>query len=229
MAKNTWTADEVSILLGNYNRLGNTTLHEMFPNKTPLAIYKKAYKLGLRKSPEIEFLNRSEARKGEKASNWNGGVKKTKKGYRLVLCPEHHRADSAGYVMEHIFVWEKESGIPLPDNCCVHHLNGIKDDNRIENLSVMLRKAHTIHHHTGAKRKESTKALISAKAKERLSDKRNHPCYKPIDMELFNKRIHDGCSIKEICSEFGIGRTAYYNKRRELNNVESHRTSSSTL
>ena len=219
MAKSKWTADEVSVLLANYNRVGNTTLHQMIPDKTPLAIYKKAYKLGLRKSPEIEFLNRSESKKGEKSSNWNGGVRKTKKGYRMVLCPGHHRADTAGYVLEHIFVWEKESGIPLPDNCCVHHLNGIKDDNRIENLCVMLQKAHTVHHHTGAKRSESTKALISARAKERFADKRNHPSYKQIDMDLFGKRINSGCSIGEICSEFGIGKTAYYNKRRELENA----------
>lgn len=229
MAKSKWTADEVSVLLANYNRVGNTTLHEMFPNKTPLAIYKKAYKLGLRRSPEIEFLNRSEAKKGEKASNWNGGVKKTKKGYRLILCPEHHRADTAGYVLEHIFVWEKETGIRLPDNCCVHHLNGIKDDNRIENLCVMLQKAHTVYHHTGAKRKDSTKELISVKAKERFADKRNHPSYKQIDMDLFGKRIHDGFSIGDICGEFGIAKTTYYNKRRELNNVEPHRNSSATL
>jgi hypothetical protein len=219
MAKGKWTADEVSILLSNYNRVCNTALYEMFPYKTPIAIYKKAYKLGLRKDPEIEFLNRSEARKGEKSSNWNGGIRTTKKGYRMVLCPGHHRSDSSGYVMEHIFVWEKETGIPLPDNCCVHHLNGIKDDNRIENLCVMLQRAHTVHHHTGAKRSESTKALISAKAKERFADKRNHPSYKQIDMELFGKRITAGYSIGDICCEFGIGRTAYYNKRRELENA----------
>lgn len=219
MAKSKWTADEVSILITNYNKVSNTTLQQMIPDKTPLAIYKKAYKLGLRKDPEIEFLNRSEARKGEKSSNWRGGVKKTKKGYRMVLCPGHHRADRRGYVLEHIYVWEKESGIPLPDNCCVHHLNGIKDDNRIENLSVMLQNAHTVYHHTGAKRKESTKALISAKAKERFADKRNHPSYKQIDMDLFGKRILAGCSIGDVCGEFGIGKTTYYNKRRELYNA----------
>lgn len=219
MAKRKWTADEVSVLIANYNRVGNTTLHQMFPNKTPIAIYKKAYMLGLRKTPEIEYLNRSDAKRGEKASNWNGGVKTTKKGYRMVLCPDHHRADKGGYVMEHILVWEKESGTTLPDNCCIHHLNGIKNDNRIENLCVMLQKAHTVHHHTGAKRKDSTKALLSAKAKERFADKRNHPSYKQIDMELFSKRIHAGCSVGEICGEFRIGKTAYYNKRRELENA----------
>ena len=167
MAKGKWTADEVSILLSNYNKVGNTTLHEMFLNKTPLAIYKKAYKLGLRKEPQIEFLNRSEAKKGEKASNWNGGIKATKKGYRMVLCPGHHRADKGGYVMEHILVWEKESGTILPENCCIHHLNGIKNDNRISNLCVMLHNAHTVYHHKGAKRSLETREKIS-KAKRRI-------------------------------------------------------------
>ena len=161
MAKSNWTADEVSVLLANYNKVCNTTLHEMFPNKTPLAIYKKAYKLGLRKTPEIEFLNRSEANKGEKAGNWNGGFSTTKKGYRLVLRPGHHRADNRGYVLEHILVWERETGVTIPENCCVHHLNGDKTDNRIQNLCLMQHKAHTIFHHTGSKRSKETKEKIS--------------------------------------------------------------------
>ena len=34
----TWTEDEVSILLANYNKVSNTTLGQMIPGKTPLAI-----------------------------------------------------------------------------------------------------------------------------------------------------------------------------------------------
>lgn len=157
----TWTEEEVSVLLDNYNKVSNTELQQMIPSKSPLAIYKKAYKLGLRKSPEIEFLNRSEARKGEKCPNWHGGVKTTKSGYRMVLQPGHHRADRGGYVMEHILVWEKESGLMLPPNCCIHHLNGVKSDNRIENLCVMVHGAHTVYHHTGAKRSQQTRENIS--------------------------------------------------------------------
>lgn len=163
----TWTENEVSILIENYNRVSNTSLHLLIPSKSPLAIYKKAYKMGLRKSPEISFLNRSEVRKGEKAANWRGGVKTTPKGYRMVLCPGHHRADSNGYVFEHILVWEKTSGTKLPANCCIHHLNGIKNDNRIENLCVMLHSAHTVYHHTGAKRSQQTRENISNSRRNR--------------------------------------------------------------
>ena len=157
----TWTQEEVAILKANYHSATNARLAELLPNKTPLAIYKKAYKLGFRKTAEIEFQNRSAAKKWEKASNWKGGIKTTKAGYRLVLMPGHPRADSNGYVMEHILVWEQSTGVAVPKGCCIHHLNGNKSDNRIQNLCMMQHTAHTVFHHTGAKRSAETKTKIS--------------------------------------------------------------------
>lgn len=142
---------------------------------------------------------------------------RTKKGYISVLCPGHHRADRRGRVMEHILVWERESGMQLPDNCCIHHLNGVKDDNRIENLCVMLQNAHTAYLHIGMKRGEETKAKMSAKAKERLADKRNHPAYKDVDISQVQRLIDNGSTVIDACKAVGIGKTAYYRKRREQN------------
>lgn len=156
----TWTEKEISILTTNYNSVTNQVLSEMLPGKTKQAIYKKAYKLGLRKSKEMEFLNRSEAKSREKSSNWHGGVRTTKKGYRQVLIPNHPRADTSGYVMEHIVVWEKATGFSVPDGCCIHHLNGKKSDNRIENLCLMSFGAHTVLHHTGKQLSKETKDKI---------------------------------------------------------------------
>lgn len=157
----TWTSEEKAVLVENYNKVSNSELLALIPTKSALGIYKKAYKMGLRKTPEITFKNRSEAKRGEKSAAWNGGIRTTGRGYRQVLMPGHPRADSSGYVMEHIVVWEKASGMPLPPNCCIHHLNGNKSDNRIENLCVMLHAAHTVFHHTGAKRSAETKKKIS--------------------------------------------------------------------
>jgi hypothetical protein len=157
----TWTSEETAILVENYNKVSNTELLALIPAKSARGIYKKAYKMGLRKTPEITFKNRSEARRGEKSASWNGGKRMTRNGYRQLLMPGHPRADSTGYVMEHIIVWEKASGMQLPHNCCIHHLNGNKSDNRIENLCVMLHSAHTVFHHTGAKRSAETRNKIS--------------------------------------------------------------------
>ena len=174
----TWTQEETKALIKNYNCVSNSELQKLIPNKSPQGIYKKAYKMGMRKSPEIEFKNRSESKSGSNASNWNGGRVKNQKGYILIYCPKHHRANLRGYVMEHIFVWEHETGILVPPNCCIHHLNGIKDDNRIENLCLMKFSAHTVFHHLGKHESEETKKKISEKrkifyAKHRLPNGQN--------------------------------------------------------
>lgn len=163
----TWTEPEVVILVSNYNSATNRELEELLPSKSKLAIYKKAYKMGLRKEPEITFKNRSEATRGEKSGNWNGGVKKTARGYRQLLVPGHPRADANGYVMEHIVVFESETGMPVPTGCCIHHLNGDKSDNRIENLCLMTHGAHTAFHHRGKKRTDETREKISNKRRAR--------------------------------------------------------------
>jgi len=42
----------------------------------------------------------------------------------------------------HISVWENFMGTHLPEGCCIHHVNKIKDDNRIENLVCMDKNDH---------------------------------------------------------------------------------------
>ena len=211
----TWTEAEISLLVENYNKVSRQTLMQLLPNKSKKGIYRKAYKMGLRTSPEVEFLNRSEATRREKSGNWNGGVRTTPAGYRQLLMPEHPRADSGGYVMEHIAVWEKETGIPVPMHCCIHHLNGNKADNRIQNLCLMQKTAHTVFHHTGVKRSEDTKQLIAQKAKVRLADKRNHPCFKDVDIEGMRTMRENGFKVLEICEHYGITKTTYYEKMKE--------------
>ena len=76
-----------------------------------------------------------EARQRERSSNWNGGYTKTH-GYTRILMPAHPRANSQGYVYEHILVVEKELGRPLKPKEVCHHRNGSKSDNYWENLFV---------------------------------------------------------------------------------------------
>jgi len=90
----------------------------------------------------------------------------THNGYIMVQCPEHPHADSKGYVRKHRLVMEERLGRILDPRELIHHINGDKADNRIENLEIMPLSAHTAKHHIGKKgrgpdKKPRKKALRS--------------------------------------------------------------------
>ena len=66
----------------------------------------------------------------------------TTKGYVMLYLPSHPAAKKDGYVMEHRIVMEKILGRFLQKGEVVHHLNGLKADNREVNLQVMLKRDH---------------------------------------------------------------------------------------
>ena len=66
-----------------------------------------------------------------------------KLGYVRVYIPMHPEANTRGYVYEHRVVAEQKIGRRLEKNEVVHHINGIRWDNRPENLEVMDRIEHS--------------------------------------------------------------------------------------
>lgn len=77
----------------------------------------------------------SESHKGNKHYNWKGG-KVIQAGYMKVYNLEHPYCDRNGYVAEHRLVMEKHLGRYLKPEEVVHHINGIKTDNRLKNLML---------------------------------------------------------------------------------------------
>jgi hypothetical protein len=84
---------------------------------------------------------------GEEHHNYSGG-RKVKRGYVSVKIEKDdpmYPMSRNGWVLEHRLVIARNIGRILKNDEVVHHINGIKTDNRLENLQLMKNSKHNSH------------------------------------------------------------------------------------
>jgi len=87
--------------------------------------------------------------RGENNPAWAGGRTRGTHDYFLVYQPNHPNKNSNNNVLEHRLVMEKKLGRYLTKDELVHHINGIRDDNRIENLELTAKNEHKLRYRSG--------------------------------------------------------------------------------
>lgn len=70
----------------------------------------------------------------------------TKDGYLRMYAGRHPYANGRKEIHVHVMVMELAIGRAILPEECVHHRNGIKTDNRLENLELMSHSEHSRFH-----------------------------------------------------------------------------------
>ena len=104
---------------------------------------------------------------GPDHQGWKGGKYIDSFGYVHIRKPNHLKAGENGYVLEHILIAEEKIGRTLRDDEVVYHINGVKDDNRPENLQVMTNSEHVKYHQKKIDHTAGIEALKKCAAKRK--------------------------------------------------------------
>lgn len=81
--------------------------------------------------------------KGSLNRHWKGGRVKDRKGYILIYMPSHHFKNNKNRIREHRYVYELYNKCSLLPWADCHHINGIKTDNKPENLVAFMHSKHS--------------------------------------------------------------------------------------
>lgn len=81
---------------------------------------------------------------GNDHHNWKGGFTRDD-GYvviRILPNDDYYSMSYSGSIFEHRYIVARSLGRCLSGKEIVHHLNGVRDDNRLENLALVVRGNH---------------------------------------------------------------------------------------
>ena len=107
----------------------------------------RSHILGHHRRNKKATLGEYDNRSGNKSIKWQGGIRKTWNGYIIEIRKGHPRSDRDGYVRQHILVMEKHLNRFLEGYEVVHHKDGNRQNNKIENLELFNSQGEHLKHH----------------------------------------------------------------------------------
>lgn len=113
---------------------------------------KCGHKLAHQRHPER--FSRLPHYSGSKNMRWKGGRCESR-GYVFIWLPKdnffHPMVTREPYILEHRLIMAQHLGRCLQSWEIVHHKNGVKNDNRVENLEILDKRNHITDHNKGYK------------------------------------------------------------------------------
>ncbi len=129
---------------------------KFFQRKTFLSSFRSGKNVGKYCSRKCFQKNKKGSFKGKnnpmygkfakESANWKGGRRLDRMGYVLIYKPEHPLARQK-YIMEHRLIMEKYLKRYLKSSERVHHINGDRKDNCLENLMLFANHSEHLKHH----------------------------------------------------------------------------------
>lgn len=134
---------------GNYVR--TPEMYKSRRGRTPWNKDKKGSQVAWNKGKHMSKKQKEKlslAHKGKQSGSnnpaWKGGVMKNRGYVNIRVIPNPFIKGQ--YIKRSRIIMEKHIGRPLSSNDIVHHINGIKNDDRIENLQLVSRSEHVRIH-----------------------------------------------------------------------------------
>jgi hypothetical protein len=97
----------------------------------------------------------TEAQMGEKSHRWKGGIIRHPEGYIYIKNRKHPFCNNEEYVRRSRLIMEKHLKRFLNSKEVVHHVNGIKDDDRLENLRLFSNASEHFKLHSSKRRRNT--------------------------------------------------------------------------